>query len=252
MESTTLCAVAGCDRPAKVKGWCGRHYQRWYNHGDPEKTIPKGPPPTRTVCTIDGCGSPELARGMCSIHYQRNERHGNPRTVIRPNIRARPGATLAQRFWVKVDVAGPVPEYAPHLGRCWIWLGAHTDLGYGRLYIGSEDHYARPAHQISYEIHVGPMPPGLVIDHLCRVPACVNPSHLEPVTQEENTRRGTAAEALAAARASITHCPAGHAYEGENLIVAPNGSGYMTRSCRACANIKKREKRRAARVPRPA
>jgi HNH endonuclease len=54
----------------------------------------------------------------------------------------------------------------------------------------------RPAHAFSYEIAHGPVPPGLVLDHLCRHPACVNPDHLEPVTQRENILRGAAPTVL--------------------------------------------------------
>lgn len=81
-----------------------------------------------------------------------------------------------------------VPE--PNSG-CWLWLGALVN-GYG--VIGKErrgDGHAR-AHRLSYEWAKGPIPPGLVIDHLCRTPCCVNPDHLEAVTDQENLRRGMA------------------------------------------------------------
>jgi len=46
------------------------------------------------------------------------------------------------------------------------------------------------AHRVSYEVFVGPIPDGMIIDHLCRNRACILPTHLEPVTHAENTRRG--------------------------------------------------------------
>jgi hypothetical protein len=52
------------------------------------------------------------------------------------------------------------------------------------------------AHRFAYELLVGPIPEGLVIDHLCRNRRCVNPAHLEPVTAEENWRRGDAPSAI--------------------------------------------------------
>jgi hypothetical protein len=83
-----------------------------------------------------------------------------------------------QRFWRRV-------EKQP--SGCWEWQGALSEWGYGSLVIVGRK---VPAHRFSYEIHTGPIPEGLVIDHLCRNPSCVNPEHLEAVTNEENIRRG--------------------------------------------------------------
>jgi hypothetical protein len=72
-----------------------------------------------------------------------------------------------------------------YLSPCWIWQRYTDRKGYGiQRAAGS-----RRAHRISYETFRGSIPQGLTIDHLCRVPACVNPVHLEPVTFAENTRR---------------------------------------------------------------
>ena len=72
---------------------------------------------------------------------------------------------------------------------CWVWLKATGPTGYGVAWNG---HRTMGAHRLSYEIHVGPIPDGLHIDHLCCNPTCVNPDHLEPVTQQENNRRAAA------------------------------------------------------------
>lgn len=72
---------------------------------------------------------------------------------------------------------------------CWLWQGCLNVRGYGQLGKGS-----RAAHRVFYERHVGPIPEGLTIDHLCRVRHCVNPAHMEPVTVAENVRRGSAAK----------------------------------------------------------
>jgi endogenous inhibitor of DNA gyrase (YacG/DUF329 family) len=69
---------------------------------------------------------------------------------------------------------------------CWLWEGC-TRGGYGRLKI---DGKMSEAHRASYEYHVGKIPEGLVLDHLCRNRSCINPAHLEPVTTAENIRRG--------------------------------------------------------------
>lgn len=71
-------------------------------------------------------------------------------------------------------------------GGCWVWQGAKRG-GYGRVKLAGK---TQEAHRVSYEFHIGHIPDGLVLDHLCRNRACINPAHLEPVTQEENIRRG--------------------------------------------------------------
>lgn len=116
------------------------------------------------------------------MHLARWKRHGSLDD---------PRPTVEQRFWAKVDKAGPVPPYAPSLGPCWLWLGASQELGYGLFF--PERRSPLGAHRFAYQALVGPIPEGLVLDHLCRVPACVNPTHLEPVTVAENTRRGVEA-----------------------------------------------------------
>lgn len=72
---------------------------------------------------------------------------------------------------------------------CWIWTGELNRNGYGRLSVGGT---RRMAHRLSYEVHAGPIPRGLVLDHRCRVRSCCNPHHLDPVTVRENTFRGEA------------------------------------------------------------
>jgi transcriptional regulator with XRE-family HTH domain len=78
---------------------------------------------------------------------------------------------------------------------CWIWLGRINGFGYGEIKCGER---RLKAHRVSYEHHVGPIPEGLDLDHLCRVRPCVNPEHLEPVTRSENVRRGHQARRAAA------------------------------------------------------
>lgn len=124
------------------------------------------------------------------------------------------------RFWSCVDKAGP--------NGCWLWTGtthAAAPWDYGRFTVrhGSEV----PAHRFAWELLRGPIPEGLVIDHLCRVSRCVNPDHLEPVTQRENLLRGTGPSAR---HAATTHCPQGHPYDAENTYRDRRGG----RHCRIC------------------
>ena len=121
-----------------------------------------------------------------------------------------------KRFFDKVVVN-------PETG-CWEWTACRNRDGYGRFKLDGRKRYA---HRVAYELIKGKIPEGLQIDHLCRVRACVNPDHLEPVTCRENLHRG---ETFNAANAAKTHCPQGHPLSGDNLYVRPDGR----RGCKTC------------------
>lgn len=130
-------------------------------------------------------------------------------------------ASLEDRFWSKVSV-GPT-------GECWLWTAALDRDGYGRFSIQRKE---RRAHRIAYELAVGTIPDGLVVDHLCRVVACCNPAHLEVVTSPENTRRGFTFRRengllLAAQR---PECANGHKYEEGSYLMRRG----KYRVCKAC------------------
>jgi hypothetical protein len=106
---------------------------------------------------------------------------------------------------------------------CILWTGWIGAKGYGQFRIGRR---IVLAHRAAYEAERGPIPAGLVIDHLCRTPACVNVNHMEAVTKRENTLRGIGPSAMHALK---THCPKGHAYTESNTYIYRN-----QRTCRAC------------------
>jgi hypothetical protein len=114
---------------------------------------------------------------------------------------------------------------------CWFWIAATDRQGYGQFSFSSRRRVAR-AHRVAYELLVGPIPDGLILDHLCRNPSCVNPTHLEAVTVGENTLRGNSP---AAQQARQTHCKRGHPFTPENTRMEAGG-----RRCRICRQADRR------------
>lgn len=120
---------------------------------------------------------------------------------------------------------------------CWLWTGGKSGVGYGHFHTGTtaknyKDVYA---HRLSYILWNGPIAKGLVIDHLCRSRACVNPDHLEAVTTRTNLLRGEGRTALFARR---THCRYGHPLSGPNLYLLLSRKTPQRR-CRTCYNARK-------------
>ncbi len=111
---------------------------------------------------------------------------------------------------------------------CWEWAGTRF-RGYGMIGVRGLEN--RRAHRVSYETFVGPIPDGLTIDHLCRNRGCVNPAHLEPVTNKVNVLRGVGPTAVNARK---THCCRGHEFTPENTLLS-SGRRY----CRACIKVRK-------------
>lgn len=131
---------------------------------------------TAERCRLDGCGNPVVSADLCGTHRDREKRNGDPEVD---------GRDPRRYFWSKVNL-GPIPDYAPELGNCWLWSGAKTVAGYGHFMRKGKVKYA---HRHAFEHMRAPIPGRLTIDHLCRVTLCVNPYHLEPVPLAENSRR---------------------------------------------------------------
>jgi hypothetical protein len=117
-------------------------------------------------------------------------------------------------------------------GGCWLWTRG-TVKGYGQIGVSGRDRIY--THRLSWELHRGPIPEGLYIDHLCRVRACCNPGHLEPVTNQENVRRG-----LHIPDATRAACHNGHPWD--DVYTAPDGYRYC-RPCRREADSRYRARR---------
>jgi len=126
---------------------------------------------------------------------------------------------------------------------CWLWQARINPLnGYGKFRMQNR-HWL--AHRAAWTMFKGPIPKGLTIDHLCRVRNCVNPAHLEPVTQRENILRGNS---MAAQCMRTNRCSHGHEFTEENTRIGPNGQRYCRECCRNRAHksyladpVKKRE-----------
>lgn len=131
--------------------------------------------------------------------------------------------TLEERFWEKVN-RGTGDD-------CWEWQAGKTTAGYGQIGSCGRKLYA---HRVSYELHKGPIPEGMVVMHSCDNPGCVNPAHLSVGTLADNNADMTAKGRHA--NDNKTQCPQGHEYSPENTYIRPNGK----RECRTC----KREHRR--------
>jgi hypothetical protein len=147
------------------------------------------------------------------------------------------------RFLEKVD---KVP------GGCWNWKGAKSAerdgvTYYGYFAAGGAKSQMR-VHRWSYQYYVGQIPEGFTIDHLCRNTLCVNPQHLEPVTQRENLRRS---DVVTGKRSGATHCPRGHEYSTKNTAAYTNKRGYSRRKCRTCASAVDAARWRTKHPPKP-
>lgn len=135
--------------------------------------------------------------------------------------------TVPERFWPKVRRAS--------VEQCWLWIGKWNDAGYGLFYMFETGRDER-AHRVSYELSVGPIAPGLELDHTCNNPPCVNPAHLEPVTHHENmlrmSRRG---------RHYLfgrTQCPNGHELTGNTRTVY-RSTGKKETVCTICEEARR-------------
>lgn len=123
---------------------------------------------------------------------------------------------------------------------CWTLTGSTSSTGYHSIGVNGTTHNA---HRWLYEVVVGPVPEGLQLDHLCRNRACVNPDHLEPVSQSENLLRG---DGFSGVNARKSVCVNGHDLVGHNVMIRKDG----WRNCRECHNARRRKARTTLRPVR--
>jgi hypothetical protein len=179
--SKPQCSTAECTRPQRCGGYCNAHYLRVRKYGDPRPDLPLKERSAGRLCQTPACSRPVRCKDLCASHYSMKLVYGRTEAI-----------TSNQRFWAKVTEDGD---------GCWIWTGAIGSGGYGNFYNqgrpgGSAASPVQVAHRFSYETMRSNIPSGLELDHLCRVRACVNPWHLEPVAPHENIRRAAIAWGL--------------------------------------------------------
>lgn len=141
--------------------------------------------------------------------------------------------TLPARVWDKIQVTE----------KCWLW-SAHVQerhegegIGYGSVW-DSEARGMTSAHRYVYTRLVGPIPEGLVLDHLCENTECVRPKHLRPATQKANIARGDSPGAIVG---RTNRCMRGHALDNDNTLVS--GGRRFCRRCRALSYQRQRAKK---------
>ena len=169
--------------------------------------------------------------GKCDACYKRERRRAGARKwpLPDPDITAGlfqvPGTspTFALRVFAHVDASGD----------CWEWRGAKTN-GYGTINRGGVGAGNEVGHRAVWLLLVGEIPGDLQLDHLCRNRGCVNPDHLEPVTAEENKRRGFSPAVLCSQRKT---CEFGHPFDG---IRRHYGRTY--RYCKTCDQVQQRRR----------
>ena len=214
--SDATCTADGCSnvRHKNEHGLCHGHYLKGLADGSlPRRRLRR----VATTCTFDGCSDPGYCRNWCRTHYERWVRHGRPAGRSVPSNE--------ERFWSCVDRSGG--QWS-----CWSWKAPTSVYGYAYFRLDGTRVFA---HRLAYQWLVGPIPDGLVLDHLCHTRdkscvggnscphrRCVNPAHLQPVSDRENIQRGRWAQK--------THCKHGHEYTAANTLLDTKGYRY----CRTC------------------
>lgn len=227
---------------------------RWfYKLANGADSLPTGAPLTH-ICGNAACVSAE--------HLSRPVRRGTVRAQPKTARARRTQLPLSERFWAKTRIAADCDcrlcsKSSDLAVKCIVWTAARKGQGYGSFWDGNR---TLRAHRFSYELAVGPIPEGLQLDHLCRVRLCVNPAHLEAVTQEENQRRGLLGVLSGITRRQrpkapprrtgpATHCQQGHELTPDNTYRQPPSKSHPSgrRRCRTCRNALNSASRRRLR-----
>jgi len=136
---------------------------------------------------------------------------------------------LLENYWSKVEKTNS----------CWNWTASTNQKGYGRIGLWG---LLIQTHRLAYQLKNGMIPKDMTVDHLCRNRRCVNPDHLEAVTNRENIMRG---EGICSKFAKQTHCKRGHPLTRDNIYSTPG-----RRNCVTCARERGRNQEAKAKIKR--
>lgn len=172
-----LCAFSACGRKVKAANLCQRHYDQ-FRAGVPLKEIAvlgtNG-----STCVFPGCTRKPVAKNLCSSHWAQSSRRGSLSPIITDETE--------EERWLRSFLIDAKSG-------CWNFIkngkgagkGTNAGRGYGQFWWAGKK---KMAHRYSWERVNGPIPAGMQLDHLCRNTHCVNPAHLQVVTQYENLLR---------------------------------------------------------------
>lgn len=174
-------------------------------------------------CGFPGCERPFNGKGLCIAHGKQK-------------LQGKPLAALKKR---RPNGSEPVIEHEEIpcengnlKGPCHVFLGAKSS-GYG--VVGSKDGKRNVfVHRYVWEKANGPIPLGMVIDHMCMNRSCCNVDHLRVVTHKVNTTENLSAPSNWMIQKAKTHCKRGHEFTEENTYRMPKGG--------RCCNTWRRER----------
>jgi hypothetical protein len=189
------------------------------------------PEPT---CEVDGCSKARRGRRFCPAHDDLRTRNGQPERLPHEVHRSR--ALAGVPVVLPSDAQVSFWRQVTRGSGCWQWTGCVGSDGYGQVSAPARTRLR--AHRVAYELEVGPIEVGLTLDHLCKNRLCVNPTHLEPVTRAENSRRESDRN---------TTCRQGHPKTPENRYVRPDGLGTHCRPCIQIRSKRQYEREKALR-----
>jgi len=168
-----VCSVKECNKTMRARGWCSTHYKRWQTHGDPLYNYIPVKKRGVLLCKVSDCDRFYYTKGYCQKHYQAYHKYGDPLEGAYHH-----STSLADYLSTRYEISA---------SGCWLWTKCINRGGYGMATArtGREDTVL--AHRLAYQAWVGPISKALVVHHKCHTPICINPDHLQAITQRENT-----------------------------------------------------------------
>lgn len=196
LKKYEICSFDGCEREQYSRGLCLAHYRQWRAGKELAPTRFKEPNNwKKETCSFPSCDRVTKGKGLCPGHYHQQWRGEELKPLRVQRGRSKYGSSK-NRVPVKTRLLSHVTR-DESMG-CLLWNKAISVHGYGVLNIKETD--SSHVHRTSYETFIGPIPRGRVVDHICGVRNCIEPSHLRAVTKTQNAQYhpGIAAGTIAA------------------------------------------------------